>query len=62
MIDHRMLRNATFMMIEVVDSSHFSVKLWHCVTLTTVVNSSEKYGLNENETNAGKDAAELYIS
>jgi hypothetical protein len=43
-IDHKILRNATFMMTEVVDAPHFIVNLQHCVTLTTIVNCSEKYG------------------
>lgn len=62
MIDHKMLHNATFMIIEVVDASHFNVELWCCVTCTTVVNCFEKYGFNENATDTGKDAAELDIN
>jgi len=34
-IGHKMLRNATFMMIEVVDAPHFVVALWNCVTLNS---------------------------
>lgn len=45
-IGHKMLRDATFMMIEVVGAPHFVVALWHCVMLTTILNCSEKCGFN----------------
>jgi hypothetical protein len=45
-IDHKMLRNATFMMVEVVDAPPIIVELWHCVTLTSVAVCSEKCGFN----------------
>ena len=46
MIDHKMLRNATFMVTEVVDAPHIIVELWHCVTLTSIANCPEKCGFN----------------
>lgn len=45
-IGHKMLRDATFMMIEIVGAPHFVVALWHCVMLTTILNCSEKCGFN----------------
>ena len=64
MSDHKMLCNATFIMLEVVDTfimlevvdafimlevvdaPHFIVQLWHFVTLTAILNCSEKCGFN----------------
>jgi hypothetical protein len=62
MIDHKLLRDATLMKLNVLDALQFISESWRCVTQMTIVNCFQKCGFNLNQANNGEDVREISIA